>query len=81
VPLDEIFDKQGAALCHNLALDYSRNYRIAREMSAAEEFVVPDGIFGMGDTFFVDIDLVYEKHWLAMRKIFFKFVSVHKNLD
>ena len=37
--------KYGAALGHDLALDHTRNYQIAREMPSCEELVFLDGVF------------------------------------
>ena len=39
-----ILDQESTALSHDLALDDSRDYRIAREMALTEEFIVLDAI-------------------------------------
>lgn len=72
-----VFHKQGAALGHDFTLDDSGHYRIAREMSPAEEFIFLDPVFRMRNSFCIDFDFIDQKHRLAVRQVFFKFFSVH----
>lgn len=72
-----VLDKKGTALGHDFALYYPRYDGIAREMSPAEEFIFSDSVFCVCDTFRIYLDLIDQKHRLAMRQVFFKFFSVH----
>ena len=66
---DILFDHDGAALGHDLALDHARNDRIAREMSPGEEFVFLDGVLAMRKSFFVNLGLVDEVSDLRLLRL------------
>ena len=77
VSRDVVLDHYGTALGHNLALDYSWNNRVAREMSAGEELIFLDGVFAMRYTILIDFSLIHQKHRLPMWKEFFYVFLIH----
>lgn len=74
---DVLLYKNSAALCHNLALDYSRNDRVAREMSPCEELIFLDGVFAMCNTVLINFGLIHQKHRLSVREELFDIFLVH----
>ena len=74
---DVFFYKNCTALGHNLALDYSRNDRVAREMSPCKEFIFLDGIFAMCNTILIYLSLIHQKHRLSVREELFDIFLVH----
>ena len=77
VPRDVVLDHYGTALGHNLALDYSWNNRVAREMSAGEELIFLDGVFAMSYTILIYLGLINKKHRLSVRQKIFNVFLVH----
>ena len=74
-----ILDENGAALGHDLALDHTRNYRIAREMPSCKELVFLDSVLGVRDTVLVNVSLFYKKHRLTVRHELFDFFDIHNS--
>ena len=63
-----VLDKDGAALRHDLAENYSGNHGIAREMASGEKLVFLDTVFGVGQTVLVYICFLDKEHGLPMRQ-------------
>ncbi len=80
VAWDVVLHHYGAALCHDFALDYSRDNRVSREVSAGEKFVFLDGVLAVSYTVLVNLRLVNKKHRFSVRQKFFNVFLVHRLL-